>query len=375
MTLVNRGKTMKNLLVYPVSKDTISILRHRNMIKDFSEIRGVVTSADFIPGKDISYIDNANAIHIDAEDDFTKELKLADTVLFSVTEGMLDFEQFYMPKIEECVKNNKDIGFLFDLEEEQKIAMKDFCRLHHVHLFPWREDAGAAEEQIKLSQFHTPIVFVTGAGSTTDKFELQLALREAFHRDGFKVAQIGSKYYSELFGFHAIPQFMYKGNLTESEKIYGFNQYVKQIEAQENPDIIVIGIPLGVLKSRYDHEDFNQCAYEISSAVVPDYTFMNVYFEKYDAEYMEEIIKEIYYKYKFEVNQIIVTNNFVDEERAQQTSEQEIVKIPYEEVDRLVYEMKKEADFIPIFSLYTDMAECYDCMKQELNSNADTIVY
>lgn len=53
-----------------------------------------------------------------------------------------------------------------------------------------------------------PVVFIAGITPYTEKFHVQLALRKHLLDDGYKVSQIGSKAFCNLFGFHAYPAFM-----------------------------------------------------------------------------------------------------------------------------------------------------------------------
>ena len=87
------------------------------------------------------------------------------------------------------------------------------------------------------------MVFVASVIENTNKFDVQLGLRKFLQEEGYKVSQIGTKEYCELFGFHAIPEFMYANQLSEADKIVWFNRICKSIELQEKPDIFIIGVP------------------------------------------------------------------------------------------------------------------------------------
>ena len=109
----------------------------------------------------------------------------------------------------------------------------------------------------------------------TGKLGVQLALREELIEKGYKVSSISSRLDSELYGLHPIPSFMFDRMNSETEKIQKYNHYVKQIELIEHPDIIIIGIPGGILPyDEIDHNEYGILAYEISYAVPCDAAIM-----------------------------------------------------------------------------------------------------
>lgn len=50
-----------------------------------------------------------------------------------------------------------------------------------------------------------------------------------------------------MLGFYSFPSFMYDSNISEVNKVLMFNRFVRKIEKVEAPDIIIIGIPGGIM--------------------------------------------------------------------------------------------------------------------------------
>lgn len=126
-----------------------------------------------------------------------------------------------------------------------------------------------------------------GVTNKACKFEIQLSIRENLQSKGYKISQIGSRNYCEFLGFHSFPGFMYNRNLSESEKIILFNNYIKRLENDENPDLIVIGIPGGIMKRNDTFTSyFGIFAYEISQAVTPDYVICSTQYQDFKHEYL-----------------------------------------------------------------------------------------
>lgn len=172
------------------------------------------------------------------------------------------------------------------------------------------EKLDAISEEQKLE---VPVIFVAGVTPYTEKFHVQLALRKRLLDNGYKVSLIGSKEYSGLFGFHSFPLFMSEP-MDNTERILLFRKYVKYIEQQEQPDIIVVGIPGGIMGvNRKHHFDFGMTAYMVSQAVEPDYVIMNMlYGQEYIKEQLEEINQCCKYKLNFEIDSFHLSNSFFD---------------------------------------------------------------
>lgn len=172
------------------------------------------------------------------------------------------------------------------------------------------KELDAISEEQKLE---VPVIFVAGVTPYTEKFHVQLALRKRLLDNGYKVSQIGSKEYSGLFGFHSYPLFMSEP-MDNTKRILLFRKYVKYIELKEQPDIIVIGIPGGIMGiNKKHHFDFGMTAYMVSQAVEPDYVIMNMlYGQNYTKEQLEEINQCCKYKLNFEIDSFHLSNSFFD---------------------------------------------------------------
>lgn len=153
-----------------------------------------------------------------------------------------------------------------------------------------------------------PVIAIMGMLPMTQKFDLQLYLRKNFLEKGYKVSQIGTRPISELFGFHAMPEYLFTNKYTDIDKIIAFNNYVKDIERKETPDVIIIGIPDVIIPfSKKHHFSFGIYAYEILSAVQPDFTFVNLSAGEYNQKFFDEISKMCFYKFNIEVDAFYIS--------------------------------------------------------------------
>ncbi|MNJ51047.1 hypothetical protein D3C77_463400 [compost metagenome] len=149
----------------------------------------------------------------------------------------------------------------------------------------------------------TPVVFVLGMSERCHKLELQLTLREQMVNAGYKVSQVGSRSYCEMFGFHSMPEYMFTHHYPEHKKVVMFNHFIKAIELKEKPDLIVIGVPGGLFPFNDEFTNkFGLLAYEISRAVHPDTALLSVLYEDYKTEYYAELSKTVKYRFGVEID-------------------------------------------------------------------------
>ena len=151
--------------------------------------------------------------------------------------------------------------------------------------------------------------------------------------------------------FMLFPQFMYENSLSETDKIISFNHYVKYIELNENPDLIVIGVPLGIMP--FDNEfnnNFGIMLYEVSNALKPDYTIFSNTYSDYSKEYFEDTCNMVKYKFGFDIDCFNMSNTRIDWNKSKMLGKKSYTKISSEFIDK---EIPKFSDNdIPIINIF-----------------------
>ena len=106
-----------------------------------------------------------------------------------------------------------------------------------------------------------------------------------------------------MLGFHSFPKFMYDGAIPETNKIVLFNHLVKKIEKEEQPDVIIIGIPGGIMpfnNNLVNH--FGIIAYEVSQAVAADSAIFSCHYAEHYSDYFTKLSDLIKYRLGCEIN-------------------------------------------------------------------------
>jgi peptide maturation system protein (TIGR04066 family) len=310
-------------LVYPFDMRFSPILRHREFLHDYNIVGLVSPNGWGLNAKDAGRADGGSDTGIFINNDFEALLNSCETVIFTESFNSLDFQKMIRPKINRAVDAGKNITCTIGLENETRGQIAAACEKTRVR-FEYFDSAkdlseypGINAENRRIYEINTPVIFVLGVVEETHKFTIQLALRENLIKMGYKICQFGSRSYCELLGFRSFPGFMYNRNLSEVDKMLLFNHYVKKIELEEKPDLIVIGIPGGSMRIDNDFiNNFGIMAYEVSQAVTPDAAVFGSLYEDYKPEFFEMLSTSTKYKFGFEIDCFNLANIKIDWENS-----------------------------------------------------------
>ncbi len=254
------------------------------------------------------------------EEAIDKQLSQASVIFFDDFENKAINNVFIRNNIIKAISAGKSIicSALFDeitiTEMKKSAAVKELSFVYNAQPYLIKDkDFNNRIETSKIKEINTPVIFVAGISERTEKHYIQLALRYKLKSKGYSVAQIGTKNYCKIFGFHPFPAFMFSSELSELSKIILFNHYVKKIELTEKPDVIIIGIPGGIVPIDIEFNNrFGITSYEISQAVCPDAVIMSVLYENLPQEYFEEINLTAKYRFGFEIDCFNLSNTRFD---------------------------------------------------------------
>lgn len=362
---------MKTLLIYPVTKDVISILRYRNLISGYEKVIGCCLEGDYKESEDLSYLDNGERIGLECLTEI-ECMEEVDDILFAQVNCDNYFESYFLPFLQKYSIEEKKIGFLFPVSDVffNKVLKTGKIKAENLIDLKGCWDNEEGDEMYPIS---VPVIFVCGTAEDTDKFELQLRLRREMLKNCYRISQIGTKYYSPVFGFHAVPDFMFSDSESAERKIIKWNHFVKWIEENEDPDVILIGVPGGVLKETETMiQEYGLTAYEMSAAVPPDYVYLCIYENDVNIEYLKELIQKLNHKYDFEINQIAVSNSYFDYMKTLETGEKDLLKLPCSMVEKKIGNNKEAMEPVYLSGILEAPKEKTDRMIRNLSANVES---
>lgn len=286
----------QSAIIYPFCSEVASLIRHRNLIKNYIIAAVVAPRGYLAAGNDCSLADEGVSIDVKISNDFEDALQVCDTVILA--EYIFDdvgFKKSVLDNIEKAIKNGKNIVSILKLDLEDEKRLEKIAKDNGVGFDTYSAKVEKVSHYNEIMETNAPVIAIAGMHESCSKFELQLALREKLLAHGVKVSQIGSKNYCELLGFHSFPQFMFDKGLAEEQKILRLNAYIKDIENKEVPDVILIGIPGGILPiNKRLNEYFGITAYEVGCATNIDFTVFALSYMNHvdmDAEGLSQMIR------------------------------------------------------------------------------------
>ncbi len=345
----------ERLLIYPYNMEFTPVLRHRALLTEYDISCLVSPNGWGFTGKDAGIADRGPDIGILVSSDFDKSLDLCDTVMIIESHLPFDFEKYIYNKIKLAVSYKKNIICSLKLDREAIKEISSMCNCEGVYFKYFDETQNVLPEEIvieneSIEEIDTPIILVTGIAERTNKFEIQLTLREIIQKSGYRISQVGSRSYCEMLGFHPFPSLMYGNAISDVNKVLMFNRFIKKIEKTEEPDIIIIGVPGGIMPfNREFTNKFGLFAFEISQAVVPDVVIASLLYEDYKPEGFDTYTNLIKYRLGLEVDFLNIANVQFDWKRANQEHVKSYISLDYKFIDEK--KVKYSSNKVPVFNI------------------------
>jgi peptide maturation system protein (TIGR04066 family) len=247
---------MKKLLINPLTKDECPIIRYRHMLDNYEIVAAIPEKGYGLEGKDVCVLDGGEPTSFIFHNPYEGEMLSYDVTLSDIINDKLSSE----------------------ISRIRKASPTD-----------------------KLKEIPIPVIIVIGSGTDCQKFDIQLGLRDAFLKEGYKVSQFGTKSYSRLFGFDTTPDYT---ELPLWKKVFAYNDLFYEKCRQDNSDVIIIGVPGGVMPiTPYACEKFGEEALAISFSAKPDIAVFSCYFVVPLQEYFDSYKNLM--RFRFGANNVV----------------------------------------------------------------------
>lgn len=289
---------MKKLLVYPFNKETCPLVRYRKMLREYELVAAVPEKGYGWEGKDVCELDGGEPTGFVLSESLSREMERCDAVFLNV----------YNQKYSE-VEASEYKSIVQGFSKELLTPTTDIIT----------ETGEELQPDTKLKAITVPVIMVMGLGENCQKFDIQLGLRDTFIKAGYKVLQFGTKSYSSLFGFDAIPK---APEVPLWKKVYLYNKLFWGKCESEKPDVIVIGVPGGVMPiSSVFHEMFGETALSLAFAARPDISLLSYYFTLPTQKYFD--LHKKFMRFRFCAGNLFFhasnTNHILDNDMGRQS--------------------------------------------------------
>lgn len=296
----------KKLAVFPYNDEVVSVCKYNELLWEF-EIKNLIVPRGWgLTEQNRKLTSNSQVINLGIENRLNENV-LGSIDAIWITEEINNMDRNVATKmLEGLLHSEKEFMYTSYICPELKNIIVNTSRA--INLLELNRLKKEVTPSIHIYSIDVPIIMVIGTSIMTEKFDLQLNIRRSLQNRGYKVSQIGSKSFCELFGFHSIPEWFFDSKYSEANKISMFNMFIKNIEIEEKPDLIVIGVPEGIIPlTKKHHFNYGIYAFEICCAVSPDYSILTLPFGEYNDEFYSEMKTLCQYRLNIEMDSFYVS--------------------------------------------------------------------
>lgn len=291
---------MKTMTIFPFSDNYKMLLEYRNLLPYEIRVLGVFKEEEKYYGK---Y--NSDIVKVTANvEEIVKE---TDVILLIDTKKESEIKKIRICA-EEALKYNKKIILTGELMALLKL--QDYPGAVNVTI-PNAEHDYYKDKPLK--NVSCPIVAVAGMGENNGKLDIVLQLYSYFQEKGYKSCVVSPNNLSSLFGFSLYPKQLYE-RLPFEEKIYCINQYIYDLAKVNEPDLIILEYPGGLIPMGANYyNSFSEYALVCSNAISPDIGIFSLYFDRnYTADKLEKLKNICKYKYNLDVNVFVLSSHRIE---------------------------------------------------------------
>lgn len=265
---------LKKLVVYPYHDELSPFLRFQSVVSEFEKVIPVSPRGFGFSNKDAGICDGGIPIGVTVLSELKTALSQCDSVFFDrAINSSLDFNHF-LSAIQIALDMDKEVIITKSLLLTLPQGSIDLSRIKVVG---YSSESPPEIRHKKLFDIPIPCVTVLGTGDKSNKFEVQIAVAHYFKSQGYKTCLLGSKEYTEMFGFEPLPEFLFFES-DQREKILKFNHFVYQKVIGGNYDIIIIGCPGGIMPDNpFVFLDYGELPIVIGTAIQSDTSVLCTY--------------------------------------------------------------------------------------------------
>ncbi len=323
---------MKKLLLYPFTYEHREIFRYKKYIADYQYITGVTANEP-----DFYFLNNyiKEFSDVSIENKFENALDNCDTVLFCTTDTLKLEKEVYLENIRKATEKKREVF----LTKKCRELLGDDCPKNVTILEKMSQiNRLNCNEKEYLKNISVPAIGIMGMGQFCNKFCTELEIHEFFKGKGYKAQYFGSKDFAPLFGGMLLPDFLFDTKKSVTKRILLWNQYLFELCKAEQPDILIIGIPGGIMPlNNKILNGFGECASIITNGIHFDIGILCSYFyERVDGRYFEEYKNYCKYRLNCDVGYINISNSACRYNLDSQESVLEYLHYESEMADKIV---------------------------------------
>lgn len=303
---------------FPITDRTVPIIRFLNEYSHQYQIVALISFQDVgIIGRDGASVDFGAELGMPVYCNIDSTCNLWDTLIVadeqSLTNNRQKNDTYLNALIKQAIVRGKSVVCTREISVISEMRCKtlaeskqvDFSYLNKNRSGVLEKSSGGLE---KLNAFYAIFGSILGDASSLTVFLKCVEQLEPKH----KVSVISTDINAELYGAHTVYHIIHS-RLSETEKIYALNQYIKAIELSEKPELVLVLMLEPIIEySESVPNDFGIVPYLISKAIPADFFECSVPYAFGNTEFVLELSDGIERQNGYPVNSVHFSNVVVD---------------------------------------------------------------
>ena len=346
---------MHKLVIYPYSPSCFPLCKFFPIFQSRYETIDLVSPVGLgFVGHDAGFAVNRPDLGIVVHGDISKALDEADALL--VPFGDLKNDPVFYDSFNvmcQAAKQGKTIFCAPRLTHSQYKKLNLVASSLH---YGFHEKSYRAEYiTTNMYKPSVPVVFVHNLTLEADSFEVTLALAQRFRRDGVRVSVIGARPEYNFLGMNGsslLMNFFYGNQRIDSvpQCIKAFHHYLRTIELNQHPDVILINIPGAAISTQnYYYSETGVYLYLMSQIVRPDYAVVCMPYADLTVNAFQTIHKELKAKFGCGLDLVHYSNRVLHAEQARHTEKEQTLYLPEQEIIQKTKTLRETG--LPLYSV------------------------
>lgn len=363
----------EKITIFPYDTNFVDVLRATNIADKYEQIYLCTMKGWGYAGTNAGKVDNGKEIeNLVIVDSFEECLEKSDIIVFVDNDNEIIKGKHIYPKMFDAAMRGKDIVDL-QVNNVMRQDIKEICSQRNCKYSSYSWDANMIEtyettKHLGLYDTDVPVVVVLGETENTKKYLVERLLKHYIEKRGYNVALIGSKSFSSYLGDISFPNFMIADDEPSVKQVLMFNRFIKEIEQEKKPDLIIVGVPGGFLSCNSKlFGDFGILANKVLKAIVPDFLVVNVLYEKYYEFFFDELQAVLNGRYSVEADAFCISNYHIDWEKVEQVQPK---RVPF-----LCFSEGTVSEEIEKCRTYTDVPIYKTMCEDELQELSEQVIH
>ncbi|TGY91101.1 TIGR04066 family peptide maturation system protein [Petralouisia muris] len=296
---------MKKLAIFPFIYEYRELIMYSDYIKNY-ELTSCITLNEADTQCLRKEFGAVSSIRISEE--FDGAIEDCDIVLYMYNPDILLGKEEYQNKIARTRQLGKDV--LFSRECHEYLYSEEMKENSILDAGNWNINIFLDEKVQYLKSIEIPAIGIMGLGRFCNKFCTELEVCEFFKAKGYKVLHFGSKEWVNLYGGRLIPGFIFERSVSVTTRILKWNQYLFDVCNKEQPDLVIIGMPGGIMPlNNKILNDYGEVPFILANGIKMDIGILCAFFyEQVDEKYFDEYRNYCKYKMNCPVDFINISN-------------------------------------------------------------------